>query len=98
MCYPRVYCEDFSGWSVHWGYVEDEQKVAKSGNPGAGPLAALSAVPEPNSLAMLALGATGTLAYRRRRTYQIGGKICKGESRRRKTIFKKIRRSDKTYN
>jgi len=42
MCYARVYFEDFSssqgGWSS-WGYVEDEQKVTKSGNPGTGPLA-----------------------------------------------------------
>ena len=37
-----LYTEDFSagpgGWSS-WGYVEDESKVTKSGNPGTGPLA-----------------------------------------------------------
>jgi hypothetical protein len=58
----------------------------------------LSSVPEPNSLVLLALGATGALVYWRRMTYQIGRKTCKGEFKRRKTLFKEIRRSEKTYN
>ena len=37
-----MYFEDFlngpGGWSS-WGYVEDEQKVTHSGNPGTGPVA-----------------------------------------------------------